>query len=150
LGEITEEHFDMTFNINVKGIIFGVQKALPLIRDGGSIILNASIAGSIGQAQFSVYAASKAAVRSLARTWTTDLSERLIRVNAVSPGVIPTPPYARLGITEDMHEFLADDIPLGRVGRTEEVAAAVVFLASDNSSYITGIDLVVDGGQTQV
>jgi NAD(P)-dependent dehydrogenase (short-subunit alcohol dehydrogenase family) len=150
IGDITEEHFDTTFDINVKGVVFGVQKALPLIRDGGSIIVNASIAGFTGQPAFSIYAASKAAVRSLARTWTTDLKERRIRVNAISPGVIPTPAYDRLGITEGVHDILADDIPLGRVGLPEEIAAAVVFLASGDSSFITGIDLVVDGGQTQV
>jgi NAD(P)-dependent dehydrogenase (short-subunit alcohol dehydrogenase family) len=150
LPEVTEEHFDKTFDINVKGLLFGVQKALPLLHAGSSIVINASISGFIGQPNFSVYAATKAAVRSFARTWSTDLKGRGIRVNAVSPGYIPTPGHTRLGITSEVHDAVAKDVPLGRMGTPDEVAKAVLFLASDESSYITGIDLVVDGGITQV
>lgn len=150
LGQITEEHFDRTFGSNVKGLVFTVQKALPLIPDGGSIILNASIAGSTGPANFSVYAASKAAVRSFARTWTTDLKDRRIRVNSLSPGFIPTSAYDKLGIDDGIIAAVLPQIPLGRVGTPEEIANAAVFLASDDSSYVTGVDLVVDGGVTQV
>ncbi|HSS45517.1 MAG TPA: glucose 1-dehydrogenase [Thermoanaerobaculia bacterium] len=154
LGAITEEHFDKTFNINVKGLLFTVQKALPLLKDGGSVILNASIVSSTGWPAVSIYSASKAAVRSFARTFTTDLRDRKIRVNAVSPGVIPSPGYRRAGLTEEqIKQFVesrVDKIPLGRPGTLDEVAEAVTFLASDESSYITGIELVVDGGMTQV
>jgi NAD(P)-dependent dehydrogenase (short-subunit alcohol dehydrogenase family) len=155
LGAITEEHFDKTFNANVKGMLFTVQKALPLLKDGSSIILNASIVASTGPAAFSVYSASKAAVRSFARTFTTDLKVRKIRVNAVSPGVIPSPGYKdSLGMTDaqikSYSETSAGQIPLGRVGTLDEIAKAVLFLASDESSYVTGIELVVDGGLTQV
>lgn len=151
MGEITEDHFDRIFDINVKGLLFTVQKALPLMPDGGSIILNASITGSTGPENFSVYSASKAAVRSFARSWTTDLKKRKIRVNAISPGFIPTPAYDKLGIkTEDIESSVIGQIPLGRVGTPDEIAKVAVFLASDDSSYISGIDLVVDGGLTQV
>jgi NAD(P)-dependent dehydrogenase (short-subunit alcohol dehydrogenase family) len=155
LGAITEEHFDTTFNANVKGLLFTVQKALPLLKDGGSIILNASIVASTGAPAFSVYSASKAAVRSFARTFTTDLKNRKIRVNAISPGVIPSPGYrTSLGMTEEQVKQYADsvvgNIPLGRTGTLHEIAEAVSFLASDESSYITGVELVVDGGMTQV
>ena len=150
LGSITEEHFDQTFDINVKGVVFTVQKALPLLQDGSSIILNASISSSIGQAAFSVYAATKAAVRSFARTWSLDRKERHIRVNAVSPGIIPTPAHVRAGVTEEMYAAMLPTIPMSRVGTPDEVAKAVVFLASDDSSYITGIELFVDGGVAQV
>jgi NAD(P)-dependent dehydrogenase (short-subunit alcohol dehydrogenase family) len=155
LGAITEEHFDKTFNANVKGTLFTVQKALPLLKDGSSIILNASIVASTGPAAFSVYSASKAAVRSFARTFTTDLKERKIRVNTVSPGVIPSPGYKdSLGMSDaqikSYSETSAGQIPLGRIGTLDEIAKVVSFLASDESSYVTGIELVVDGGMTQV
>jgi NAD(P)-dependent dehydrogenase (short-subunit alcohol dehydrogenase family) len=155
LGTITEEHFDKTFNVNVKGLLFTVQKALPLLKDGSSIILNASIVSSTGSPAFSVYSATKAAVRSFARTFTTDLKERKIRVNAVSPGVIPSPGYRNSGgMTEEQIKQYVDSvvgkIPLGRVGTLDEVAKVVSFLASDESSYVTGIELFVDGGMTQI
>jgi NAD(P)-dependent dehydrogenase (short-subunit alcohol dehydrogenase family) len=155
LGAITEEHFGKTFNANVKGLLFTVQKALPLLKDGSSIILNASIVASTGAPAFSVYSASKAAVRSFARTFTSDLKDRKIRVNAISPGVIPSPGYrSSLGMTEEQVKQYADSvvdkIPLGRTGTLDEIARAVSFLASDESSYITGIELVVDGGMTQI
>ncbi len=153
-GEITEEHYDSIFNINVKGLLFTVQKALPLLPDGASIILNASIVGSKGFAANSVYSATKAAVRSFARTWTTDLKERRIRVNAVSPGPIETPGLidlaASTGAGEERLKMLSNSVPLGRLGTPDEVAKAVVFLASDDSSYITGTELFVDGGFAQV
>src|ERR1700691_3177147 len=155
LGAITEEHFDKTFDGNVKGTLFTVQKALPLIRDGGSIILNASSAASRGTEAFSVYAASKAAIRSFARGWTTDLRARKIRVNAISPGVVPTEGYnTSLGMSAEqvvqLSQQMSASIPLGRVGAPDEVAEAMVFLASDDASYITGIELAVDGGMNQV
>jgi NAD(P)-dependent dehydrogenase (short-subunit alcohol dehydrogenase family) len=154
LGAITEQDFDLMFDVNVKGMVFTVQKALPLFADGGSIILNASSAASTGTAGFSVYGATKAAVRSFARNWSLDLQARGIRVNAISPGVVPTPGYANLGLVGDsLEQFKASvvaGIPMGRIGEADEVAKAVAFLASDESSYITGIDLAVDGGMTQV
>jgi NAD(P)-dependent dehydrogenase (short-subunit alcohol dehydrogenase family) len=154
MGKITEEHFDETFALNVKGTLFTVQKALPLLSIGASIILNASIAGSKGFAAFSVYAATKAAIRSFARSWSVDLRDRQIRVNAVSPGTIPTPGYDRLGVTDrQMTDFLDAQraaIPLGRVGTPEEVARTVLFLASSDSSYVNGIELFVDGGVAQI
>jgi NAD(P)-dependent dehydrogenase (short-subunit alcohol dehydrogenase family) len=150
LGAITEEHFDSTFNVNVKGLLFTVQKLLPLIPDGASIVLNASIVSSTGPAAFSVYSASKAAVRSFARSWATDLGPRKIRVNAVSPGVIPTPGLAGLGLPGEFEKESARQTPLGRVGSADEIAKAVVFLASDDSSYVNGVELFVDGGMTQV
>ena len=153
-GEITEADYDSVFNINVKGLLFTVQKALPLMPDGSSIILNASIVGSKGLPTNSVYAASKAAVRSFARTWTTDLKERRIRVNAISPGPIETPGLSSLLASTDEGrqrlKMLASMVPLGRLGTPEEIAKAVVFLASDDSSFITGIELFVDGGMAQV
>ena len=154
-GEITEEHYDSIFNINVKGLLFTVQKALPLVPDGGSIILNASIVASRGLAANSVYSATKAAVRSFARTWTTDLKERHIRVNAVSPGPIETPGLNNLmasagGASEERLKMLSSGVPLGRLGTPDEIAKAVVFLASDDSSYVTGTELFVDGGFAQV
>lgn len=148
LGSITEEHFDQTFNINVKGVLFTVQKALPLLPDGASIILNASIVSIKGNPAFSIYSATKAAVRSFARNWILDLKERQIRVNAISPGVIPTPSYDNLGLKDE--DFPISAIPLGRVGTTDEIAKAVVFLASDDSSYVNGIELFVDGGMAQI
>jgi NAD(P)-dependent dehydrogenase (short-subunit alcohol dehydrogenase family) len=154
LGSITEEHFDKTFNANVKGLLFSVQKALPLFTDGGSIILNASIVSVKGMANFSVYSATKAAVRSFARTWTMDLKARKIRVNVVSPGPIDTPGVAGLVTTkeelEQLKAGLVSMVPLGRIGTSDEIAKAVVFLASDDSSFVTGIELFVDGGVAQV
>ena len=154
LGAVTEEHFDREFDVNVKGLFFSVQKALPLFKDGGSIILNSSVAGHKGIGGFSVYSATKAAVRSFARSWTSDLKDRKIRVNAISPGPIETPIFGKMGLTKEQSAEFASSIissvPLGRVGQSEEVAAAASFLASDESSYITGIDLSVDGGQGQV
>jgi NAD(P)-dependent dehydrogenase (short-subunit alcohol dehydrogenase family) len=152
LGQITEELYNTTFNINVKGVLFTVQKALPLIPDGGSIILNASIVGSKGLPANSVYSATKAALRSFARTWTTDLKHRRIRVNAVSPGVIDTPGLAELVASgEAAKEGLSlNTVPLGRIGTPDDIAKAAVFLASDDSSYVTGVELFVDGGFAQV
>jgi NAD(P)-dependent dehydrogenase (short-subunit alcohol dehydrogenase family) len=154
LGLITEEHFDKTFNINVKGLLFTVQKSLPLLPNSASIILNASIVSIKGTPAFSVYSATKAAVRSFARNWILDLKERQIRVNAISPGVIPTPGYDQLGLSgEQLQEFVtsqANTIPLGRVGTPDEIAKAVVFLASDDSSFVNGIELFVDGGMAQI
>ena len=154
LGQITEEQFDQTFDTNVKGLLFTVQKALPLIPDGGSIVLNASIVSVQGVANFSVYSASKAAVRSFARTWTSDLKDRKIRVNVISPGPIDTPGLSGLAKNEEEKQALyarfAADVPLGRVGKPEEIAKAAVFLASDDASYIAGIELFVDGGTVQV
>jgi NAD(P)-dependent dehydrogenase (short-subunit alcohol dehydrogenase family) len=155
LGRITEQHFDKQFGVNVKGLLFTVQGALPLLPDGASIVLNASIVSSTGSPAFSVYSATKAAVRSFARTWSVDLKDRKIRVNAISPGVIPTPGYnTSLGMSpEQVGQFVENsivNIPLGRAGTTDEIAKAVVFLASDDSSYITGIELFVDGGLAQI
>lgn len=155
LGAITEEHFDKTFNANVKGMLFTVQKALPLLKDGSSIILNASIVSQTGPPAFSVYSASKAAVRSFARTFTTDLKDRKIRVNAVSPGVVPSPGYRNsLGMSEEQikqySESVVGNIPLGRTGTLDEIAKVVSFLASDESSYVAGIEMIVDGGMTQI
>jgi NAD(P)-dependent dehydrogenase (short-subunit alcohol dehydrogenase family) len=154
LGKITEELYDSIFDTNVKGLLFTVQKALPLLRDGGSIILNASIVGSKGLASNSVYSATKAAVRSFARTWTTDLKDRRIRVNAVSPGPIDTPGLRELLASSEVgkqrKEMISTGVALGRLGTPDEIAKAVVFLASNDASYITGIELFVDGGFAQV
>jgi len=154
LPAVTEEHFDWIFDINVKGVLFTVQKALPLLRDGGSIILNASIVATKGFAALSVYSATKAAVRSFARTFTADLKDRKIRVNAISPGSIATPGLAGLAPGEResaaLFEQLASAVPFGRLGQPDEIARAVSFLASDDASYITGIELFVDGGVAQV
>jgi NAD(P)-dependent dehydrogenase (short-subunit alcohol dehydrogenase family) len=154
LGKITEEHYDSIFTINVKGLLFTVQKALPLMPDGATIILNASIVASKGLPDWSVYSATKAAVRSFARTWTTDLKARRIRVNAVSPGSIDTPGLSELlasaEVGEQRKKMIANSVPLGRFGTPDEIAKAVVFLASDDSSYITGTELFVDGGFAQV
>ena len=154
LGAISEEFFDSIFDTNVKGVLFTVQKALPLLSDGASIILNASMVGSKGLPAYSVYSATKAAVRSFARTWTTDLRERRIRVNAVSPGSIDTPASRALLASSEVGEkrkrMVAESVPLGRLGTPDETAKAVVFLASDDSSYITGVELFVDGGFAQV
>jgi NAD(P)-dependent dehydrogenase (short-subunit alcohol dehydrogenase family) len=154
LGSITEEHFDRIFDINVKGLLFSVQKALPLFQYGGSIILNASVAGSKGIEAFSVYSATKAAVRSFARVWTIDLKARGIRVNAISPGPIDTPILNGLAPTiEEVNQLktnLSAGVPLGRMGQPDEIAKAALFLASDDSSFVTGIELFVDGGLAQV
>jgi len=155
LGQITEKHFDWIFDINVKGVLFTVQKALPLLPDGASIILNASIVGSKGFPANSVYSATKAALRSFARTWTTDLKARHIRVNVVSPGPIDTPGLAGLVASagaegEARMKFLFGAVPMGRLGSSDEIAKAVVFLASDDSSFVTGAELFVDGGFAQV
>jgi NAD(P)-dependent dehydrogenase (short-subunit alcohol dehydrogenase family) len=151
LGKITEEHYDALFNGNVKGLLFTVQKALPLLPDGASIILNASIVASKAIApEWSVYSATKAAVRSFARTWTTDLKDRRIRVNAVSPGYTDTPPWHSIEAVEEQMKAISSTVPLGRFGTPDEIAKAVVFLASDDSSYITGTELFVDGGVAQV
>ena len=153
-GQIKEEQYERIFGTNVKGVIFGVQAALPLMPDGGSIILNGSIVGSKGLPANSIYAATKAAIRSFARTWTTDLKQRKIRVNVVSPGPIQTEGLeALLGSSETgqaRREAIAAGVPLGRMGRPEEIASAVVFLASDESSFVTGAELFVDGGFAQV
>jgi len=151
LGKITEEHYDALFNSNVKGLLFTVQKALPLLPDGASIILNASVVASKAIApEWSVYSATKAAVRSFARTWTTDLKDRRIRVNAVSPGYTDTPPWHSVEAAEERMKFISNSVPLGRFGTPDEIAKAVVFLASEDSSYITGTELFVDGGFAQV
>jgi NAD(P)-dependent dehydrogenase (short-subunit alcohol dehydrogenase family) len=154
LGEISEELYDSMFDINVKGVLFTVQKALPLLSDGASIILNASIVGSKGLPSNSVYSATKAAVRSFARTWTTDLKRRRIRVNAVSPGSTDTPGFNELlassPVGDGRRKTIANAVPLGRLAEPDEIARAVVFLASDEASYITGAELFVDGGFAQV
>ena len=155
LGEITEAHFDKYFGINVKGTLFTVQKALSLMPEGGSIVINGSMVSVKGLPAFSVYAATKAALRSFARTWSVDLKGRNIRVNVVSPGTIVTPGYKNeLGLSDEqirrMEEQAATSTPLGRTGTPDEVAKAVVFLASDDSSYVTGIELFVDGGAAQI
>jgi NAD(P)-dependent dehydrogenase (short-subunit alcohol dehydrogenase family) len=153
-GEITEDFYESIFNVNVKGLLFTVQKAVPLLPDGASIILNASIAGSKGLATYSVYSATKAAVRSFARTWTTDLKDRRIRVNAISPGSIDTPAATDLLASSEVgaqrKKMIPRVVPLGRFGAPDEVAKAVVFLASEDSSYVTGAELFVDGGFAQV
>jgi len=154
LGQITEEHFDRMFDTNVRGLLFTVQKALPLMPDGGSVILNASIVASTGNPALSVYSATKAAVRSFARTWILDLKERKIRVNAISPGQIDTPGLDGLaqteGVGEQLKTSLVASVPLGRLGVPDEIARAAVFLASDDSSFVTGIELFVDGGAAQI
>jgi NAD(P)-dependent dehydrogenase (short-subunit alcohol dehydrogenase family) len=154
LGAITEEHFDKTFNTNVRGLLFTVQKALPLMPDGASIILNASIVASTGNPAFSVYSATKAAIRSFARTWILDLKERKIRVNAISPGPIDTPGLDGLGqaegVGEQLKASLVASVPMGRMGTPDEIAKAAVFLASDDSSFVTGTEVFVDGGAAQI
>jgi NAD(P)-dependent dehydrogenase (short-subunit alcohol dehydrogenase family) len=158
LARITEEHFDKTFGVNVKGLLFTVQKALPLIRNGGSIIFTASTAASKGIEGFSVYSATKAAVRSFARSWTVDLKQRKIRVNVISPGPIDTL-ASRISLGglvqseqqgEQLRKKLVTTVPLGRMGSPDEVAKVVSFLASDESSFVTGTEIFVDGGQAQI
>ncbi len=148
LGKITEEHFDKTFDLNVRGTLFTVQKALPLLKDGASIILTGSIAGVKGFEGMGVYNASKAAIRSFARSWTSDLKSRKIRVNVISPGPIETAATAEL--PREMKAGFASLVPLGRWGRAEEIAGPALFLASDDSTFVTGIELAVDGGLAQV
>ena len=155
LGAITESHLDKIFSVNVKGLLFTVQKALPLFQDGGgSIIPTASAGGSKGIEGYSVYHATKAAIRSFARTWTVELKHRKIRVNAISPGPIHTSLIDTLVQSEEQAERLKASImgtiPLGRMGNPDEVAKAALFLASDDSSFVTGIELFVDGGVEQV
>ena len=155
LGQITEAHVDKWLGTNIKGTLFTVQKALPLMPDGASIVLNGSMVSRKGLPAFSVYAATKAALRSFARTWSVDLSERKIRVNVVAPGTVVTPAYKNvLGMTDDqIQQFEAQasaSTPLGRAGTPDEIAKAVLFLASDDSSYVTGIELFVDGGAAQI
>lgn len=154
LGTITEEFYDSIFDINVKGVVFTVQKALPLLPDGASIVLNSSIVGSKGLPSNSVYSATKAAIRSFARTWTTDLKDRHIRVNAISPGSIDTPGLSDLLASsetgKERKRMIEKLTPLGRLGEPDEIAKAVVFLASGDSSYVSGIELFVDGGFAQV
>jgi len=154
LGTITADFYDSIFNINVKGLLFTVQKALPLMPNGSSIILNASIVASKGFAANSVYSATKAAVRSFARTWTTDLKDRRIRVNAVSPGSTDTPGLndllASAEVGQQRLKMISNSVPLGRLGTPDEIAKAVLFLASDDSSYVTGTELFVDGGVAQI
>ncbi|ADG18874.1 SDR family NAD(P)-dependent oxidoreductase [Paraburkholderia atlantica] len=154
-GNITEEHFDDTFNRNVKGVLFTVQKALPLLAKGASVILTGSTAGSAGTAAFSVYSASKAAVRSFARNWILDLKERQIRVNTISPGATRTPGLLDLAgddaaQRQGLANYLAAQIPMGRLGEPAEIASAALFLASDDASFVNGIELFVDGGQQQI
>ncbi|MDB5406707.1 MAG: NAD(P)-dependent dehydrogenase, short-chain alcohol dehydrogenase family [Rhodospirillales bacterium] len=154
LGSLTEEDVDNQLNVNVKGVIWTVQKALPLMRSGGSIILNASIVATMGWANWSVYSATKAAVRNFARTWSSDLRGRNIRVNAISPGVIPTPGHEKTGVGREaldrFMEHAASITPLARTGTEEEVAKVVAFLASDDSSFITASEIFVDGGIAQI
>jgi NAD(P)-dependent dehydrogenase (short-subunit alcohol dehydrogenase family) len=148
MGKITEEHFEKLFDINVKGTLFTVQKALPLLNDGGSIILNGSVASVKGTPAFGVYGATKAALRSFVRTWTSDLRDRHIRSNVISPGPTDTP--AIDGQPEDAIARIVSTIPMGRMGESDEIAKVALFLASDDSSFVTGIELFVDGGRGQV
>ncbi|MCO5970921.1 glucose 1-dehydrogenase [Actinoallomurus soli] len=154
LEEVTEEHFDATFGTNVKGVLFTVQKALPLLNDGASVILTGSIAATAGSEAFGVYGASKAAIRSFARTWANELKGRGIRVNSIAPGPIATPGVDGLAPDDEqaaqLRDQLAGTVPLGRMGRPEEVASVAVFLASSESSFVTGTELYVDGGAAQV
>ena len=154
LEEVTEDDFDTTVDTNFKGTFFTVQKLLPLVPNGGSIILNTSIAGSKGLPNFSVYSATKAALRSLARTWTTDLKARGIRVNALAPGHIATDILRKSGLSAEQVDGINGHviplIPLGRMGTGDEIAGPALFLASDDSAYVTGIELTVDGGWAQV
>jgi NAD(P)-dependent dehydrogenase (short-subunit alcohol dehydrogenase family) len=148
LEKVTEEHFDKIFNINVRGTLFTVQKALPLLNDGGSIILTGSVASAKGTPAFGVYGASKAAIRNLVRSWTVELKDRGIRSNVLSPGPIDTPLVA--GVPPERVAQMVSTIPMGRIGKADEVAKAALFLASDDSSFVTGIELFVDGGRAQI
>ena len=154
IDQISPAHFDKTFDINTKGLLFTVQKALPLMRQGGSIILISSIANSKAMPSYTAYSASKAAIRSFARTWTLELKDRGIRVNTLSPGPVDTPiidlQFPTKAETDKLRETFAQAIPLGRLGRPEELASAALFLASDDSSFVAGIDLPVDGGMAQI
>lgn len=154
LGAITEEHYQKTFDTNVKGTLFTVQKALPLLRDGASIVLTSSTTSISGTPAFSVYSATKAAIRSFARNWILDLKDRHIRVNAISPGVTDTAGLNELfgngDSAESTKNYLAGLIPAGRIGKAEEIAKAVLFLASDDASFVNGIELFVDGGHVQI
>ena len=153
LGEISEKHFDKMFDVDVKGLLFTVQKALPIFQDGGSIVLMASVGSSKGSAELSVYHAAKAAVRSFARSWSLNLNQRNILVNAISPGPIDTPFVNRVLNDQQTEKFLKNSVnstSIGRMGSPDEVAKAVLFLASDDSSYVTGIELFVDGGMGQI
>jgi NAD(P)-dependent dehydrogenase (short-subunit alcohol dehydrogenase family) len=148
-GTITEEAYDKMFDINVKGVLFTVQQALPLMADGGSIILTGSVAGSKGFESFTVYNATKAAIRSFARTWTSELKARGIRVNVVSPGPIQTPGFDVFA-NDDVKQYMKSIVPLGRIATADEVAKTVLFLASDDASYVAGVELFVDGGLAQI
>ncbi|MFM0418351.1 SDR family NAD(P)-dependent oxidoreductase [Paraburkholderia aromaticivorans] len=155
LGNITEEHYDDTFDRNVKGVLFTVQKALPLLAEGASVILTGSTAGSAGTAAFSVYSASKAAVRAFVRSWILDLKDRRVRVNTISPGATRTPGLLDLAgddaaQRQGLADYLAAQIPMGRLGEPGEIASAALFLASDDASFVNGIELFVDGGQQQI
>jgi NAD(P)-dependent dehydrogenase (short-subunit alcohol dehydrogenase family) len=153
LGSITEEQYERTFGTNVKGTLFTVQKALPLLKDGGSVILTGSSTSIKGTAAFSIYSATKAAVRNLARSWMLDLKDRGIRVNVISPGPIETPGLLGLAVDSEQEQQLragfAASVPLGRLGRPEEVANMALFLASDEASFVNGAELFVDGGEVQ-
>ncbi|MFA3837946.1 glucose 1-dehydrogenase [Streptomyces aureus] len=148
LEDVTEEHFDKIFNINVKGTLFTVQKALPLLNDGASVILAGSVASVKGTPAFSVYGASKAAIRNFVRGWTVELKDRRIRCNVLSPGPIETPLVAAQ--PQDAIAKIASTIPMGRMGEPDEVAKAALFLASDDSSFVTGVELFIDGGRAQI
>ncbi|MFF8596422.1 glucose 1-dehydrogenase [Streptomyces sp. NPDC015220] len=154
LEQVTEEHFDTTFDTNVKGVLFTVQKALPLLNDGASVILTGSTAATVGNEAFGVYGASKAAVRSFSRTWANELRGRGIRVNTIAPGPITTPGLNGLAPDDEqaaqLRDTLAATVPLGRMGRPEEVASVALFLATEESSFVTGTELYVDGGANQV
>lgn len=154
LPDVTPEHFDKIFNINTRGTFFMVQKSLPLLSNGGAIVLVSSVANELGVSMYTVYSASKAATRSFGRTWAAELKERGIRVNTVSPGPIDTPIFETQFHSQEeidaAKKHFASSVPLGRVGRPEEIASAILFLASDDSSYSTGIDLVADGGLSQL
>lgn len=155
LEELTEDQIDSELSINIKGVVLTMQSMLDVLRDGSSVVLNASITADMGLPGFAVYAATKAAVRSLARSWTTDLKNRNIRVNTISPGVVPTEGYSNEQKMTDNDiasytERVSSEIPAGRVGTAEDIADALIFLVSDSSTYIRGIDLIVDGGMTRV
>ena len=148
LGKITEQHFDGLFNTNVKGVLFTVQKSLPLLNDGGSIILTGSVAGSKGTPAFGTYGATKAAIRNFVRAWTVELKDRRIRSNVLSPGPTETPAIGQQ--PADAMARILSTIPMGRMGKADEIAKAALFLASDDSSFVTGIELFVDGGRAQI